>query len=120
MAMNHLAIGKRGEDIAAEFLQEQGYRILQRRYRSKLGEIDIIATKADWCVFIEVKTRKSARFGLPSEAVNYYKQGKIINTALLYLAFTGRQNCPVRFDVIEIILTPDNYKLNHIENAFGR
>ena len=118
--MNHLTIGKRGEDIAAEFLQKQGYRILQRRYRSKMGEIDIIAAKADWCVFIEVKTRRSARFGLPSEAVNYHKQGKIINTALLYLAFTGRQNCPVRFDVIEIILTADNHKINHIENAFGR
>lgn len=118
--MNHLATGELGEQMAAEFLRHQGYRILECRYRLKLGEIDIIAAHGEWLVFVEVKTRKNTTFGFPSEAVHYRKQTKIISTALQYLAFTGRQNCPIRFDVIEVLLNPGRPSINHIQNAFGR
>ena len=118
--MNHIATGEQGEQMAAEFLQKQGYRILERRFRSKLGEIDIIAKQKEVFIFIEVKTRRSTAFGMPSEAVNYRKQTKIINTALQYLAFTHNQSCPFQFDIIEVLLTAPWPSINHIPNAFGR
>ena len=118
--VNHLTTGEQGERMAADFLQHQGYTILEYRYRSKLGEIDIIATQGEWLIFVEVKTRKNTTFGYPSEAVHYRKQTKIIHTALQYLSYSGRHNSPMRFDVIEVLLIPGNHSINHIQNAFGR
>ena len=79
--MNNKHLGDRGESYAEDYLRRQGYRILTRNYRTKIGEIDLIADDHGTLVFIEVKTRSSVRYGIPSEAVNYKKKQKIIQTA---------------------------------------
>jgi len=79
-----------------------------------VGEVDIIASKDDAIVFVEVKTRNSSKYGRPCEAVNYTKQNKYRNMAGLYLQREGLENAFVRFDVIEIL----DGEINHIENAF--
>ena len=94
-----------------------GYKIVETNYKNRIGEIDIIALDKSTIVFVEVKTRLSAAFGLPQEAVNLKKQQKIFNTAQLYLMQTHQFGKPCRFDVIAI-LGDEDYKLNHIINAF--
>jgi putative endonuclease len=118
--MNHITLGEVGEAIAAEYLKKQGYKILDCRYRSRLGEIDIIVKHSSTFVFVEVKTRRSTAFGMPSEAVNVRKQQKIISTALCYLSENGAAGAACRFDIIEILLAESGAKCNHIVNAFGR
>jgi len=117
--MNHIMVGNIGEVFAAEYLSTAGYAILQRKYRLKIGEIDIIAKKNDTFIFMEVKTRRSNRCGLPAEAVTYQKQQKILNTAQCYLQKMKQSNALCRFDVMEIFLLEQNVvKYNHIIDAF--
>lgn len=106
MNMNHRAeIGKFGEDFACKYLVEQGYEIVCRNFRCRIGEIDIIAVKDNVLSFIEVKTRCSTKYGQPVLAVNLTKQKKIYRCAELYMQSKGIiLNMPVlSFDVIEII-----------------
>ncbi len=118
--MNHIEVGEIGEQAATDYLRKSGYLILARKYRSKTGEIDIIAKIKDVIVFVEVKTRRSKICGFPAEAVTYHKQHKIINTALCYLKQTGNNNAACRFDVLEILLSSrGKLEYNHIINAFG-
>lgn len=118
--MNGVEKGRRGEDFAAVFLFEQGYKIIHRNWRLKSGEIDIICEKFGTLVFCEVKSRSSLRYGSGAEAVNLYKQRKIIHTAMLYLQQYRLQNRPCRFDIIEILdIPPEKPKIRHIINAFG-
>ena len=107
-------IGNLGEEKACQYLVKKAYKILFRNFTCKLGEIDIIALNKNTIVFVEVKTRKDAEFGRPSEAVNFYKQRKIKNVAMVYLKLKGKMESHIRFDVIEVL----NDKINHIENAF--
>src|SRR5690348_10664811 len=95
-------IGNSGEEEAVNYLQKNGYKIIQKNYRCKIGEIDIIAKDSDYLVFIEVKSRKDNQYGAPGEAVNYFKQQKIIKVAQYYLMTKGIDP-NVRFDVVEII-----------------
>lgn len=119
--MNHIKVGDMGENAAAEFLQRAGYQILSRKYRSKTGEIDIIASHKGTIIFVEVKTRRSTLYGFPAESVTYTKQQKIINTALCYLHHVRKMNVSCRFDVMEILVSAEGcLKFNHIINAFGR
>lgn len=118
--MNHIATGEIGEAMAAEYLEKLGYKIVVCRYRCKAGEIDIIAKRRGIIVFVEVKTRRTTAFGLPSEAVNIRKQQKIISTALCYLSEKGEQGAACRFDIVEILLAGSRTQCNHIVNAFGR
>lgn len=106
--------GDKGEIIAQNHLKKNKFRILETNFRSKMGEIDIIAQKKEQIVFIEVKTRKSAEFGRPSEAVNSHKQWKIRKVAEEYLLKNKLTDYPCRFDVIEVL----DDEINHIENAF--
>ncbi len=113
-------IGSCGEDIASEYLRDNDYEILKRNYSFKFGEIDIIAKKDGCIVFVEVKTRKNALYGRPSEYVDFRKQKRIKRVAACYCDIV---NDDVRFDVIEILYTEHNgdFKItdiNHIENAF--
>ncbi|MBP2646003.1 MAG: protein yraN [Firmicutes bacterium] len=112
--------GLAGEKLAQEHLIQKGYKILEANYRTATGEIDIIAKTGRTLVFIEVKTRASNRYGNPAEAVTWYKQKKIIKTALWYLKQTAQVDAQVRFDVIEVWLSSAGVqtKLNHIINAF--
>jgi len=106
--------GKIGESYAVQYLIEQGYEILERNYKNKIGEIDIIAKYENRIIFIEVKARATARFGYPREAVNYYKQQKIKNVAGVYLKSKHMSDAYIRFDVIEILAD----EITHIQAAF--
>lgn len=99
--------GKKGEDLACEYLCKNGYNILCRNYRKSIGEIDIIALDNNELAFIEVKTRTSSNYGSPLEAVNSKKQKQIIKTAEYYLLETSSFDQDVRFDVLGIILSKD-------------
>lgn len=114
--MNNIEKGKLGEEIASRYIQSKGGIIIEQNYRTKIGEIDLIAKINGELVFVEVKSRSSINYGYPSEAVNYKKQRKITNVAKYYILDNSLENVSVRFDVIEIYLK--NKKINHIVNAF--
>ncbi len=108
--------GRSGEDIAANFLKNKGYEIIDRNYSTKLGEIDIIAAHEGYIVFVEVKARFDDKFGFASEAVHYVKQRKIAQVAAQYIKKFRLFDHFVRFDVIEVYTAEK--RVNHIENAF--
>ena len=126
--MNRKELGDSGEEAASRYLCNRGYEILARKYRTRLGEIDIIARQAApglgpgtaTLVFIEVKTRRSVVCGFPGEAVTYAKQRKIITTAQCYLNWIKQPEALCRFDVMEVYVLPSGVvEYNHIVNAFG-
>ena len=100
-------LGKRGEELAANYLIEHGYRIIARNYRCQLGEIDIIARDRRVLVFIEVRSNSGPCFGLPQESVSTQKRVRLRRVAEYYLQYT-RVRMPVRFDVIGIVFTGDS------------
>ncbi len=113
-------IGAWGEKTAQKYLKKKGYKIKTANYRSKFGEIDIIAEKGSTIAFVEVKLRKNENFGRACEFVTYSKQRKLRITAELWLAENKTEKIP-QFDVVEIYAPngiDGEYKLNHIENAF--
>ncbi len=110
--------GKDAETIAAKYLKKAGYKILEKNYRSGGGEIDLIAKDKNTIVFVEVKARKSDRYGHPKEAVTYRKQRKISMTALSYLKETKQENKSARFDVVAMIIKNDKTVIEVIKNAF--
>lgn len=114
---NNIKKGKMGENEAIKYLISQGYRIVDRNYRTKLGEIDIIAIKSNVLVFVEVKTRTSAKYGYPYEAVNWKKREKIYKTSLIYIKYKKMEGYQIRYDIIEVFLRKKP-RINHIENAF--
>lgn len=108
-------LGRQGEKKARKYLKSNGWKILESNYTTPFGEIDIIAKKDDTVAFIEVKTRLSDVFGIPSEAVSNERKLRYIRGANYY--FTNKIiDCTVRFDIIEVFQND----LNHIENAFGQ
>ena len=107
-------VGDKGEILAQNYLKKQKYKILDKNYRNKLGEIDIIVTKDNVVTFVEVKTRADVSFGRPCEAVTPYKQNKIRAVASYYLMMKEWSEKDVSFDVIEVI----DGEINHIKNAF--
>jgi len=110
--------GLTGEALAEIHLKQAGYRILERNYRTKLGEIDIIAKDRDTIVFIEVKTRRSEHYGSPKWAVTAKKKRKISMVALLYLKSTRQSQAKARFDVVSIGPMEENARIEIIKNAF--
>ncbi len=110
--------GEESESIAASYLKKQGYKIIEQNYRTKLGEIDIIAREKDTIAFIEVKSRKSKNFGSPKWAVTPKKQRKISMVALWYLKTTMQSNVKARFDVVSIISSKDKPSIEIVKNAF--
>ena len=108
--------GRLGEKLAAQYLQAQGYRILESRYRTRYGEADLIACTRDTLVFVEVKARTSTSHGTPAEAVTAKKQRNVTMAAMAYLHKNGCLDAPCRFDVVEVFL-PDG-QICHITNAF--
>jgi putative endonuclease len=107
-------LGMLGEESAARFLAGQGMRILERGFRSPFGELDLVAQDGDSIVFVEVKARKSSRFGHPQEAVTWTKRSHMIKAALAYLKARRVTDRPIRFDVVAI----EAGKLDHIRDAF--
>ena len=108
-------IGSWGEEVASNFLMQNGYEIVKRNFVCKQGEIDIIAKNEEYIVFVEVKTRSYTFFGNPVEAVNEHKQKNISKAAKYYLYKNWLQDCFVRFDVIYIYIMKNGYKVNHIK-----
>lgn len=108
-------LGRAGEIKAAEFLENKGYEILKKNYKTHIGEIDIVAKDGECVVFVEVKTRVNDDFGAPSEAVTYKKREKYYKVASEYLIRNELTDVPCRFDVVEI----ENGQINHIEDAFS-
>ena len=109
-----------GEDHAARYLRARGYRILERNFRARSGEVDIIAEQKGALVFVEVKARSSGEFGEPRDAVTVWKQRRIMNAARSYAARLGGGERTVRFDVVEVFITPEGRvrKVELIAGAF--
>lgn len=118
MTKQNIDLGKSGEEAAADFLKKNGYKILFRNYRTKLGEIDIIAVDKDTFCFIEVKTRHSLKFGAPSEAISGFKQRQISKAALLFLKKKNFLDKKARFDVVTVECSGRQPKVDLIKNAF--
>jgi putative transposase len=111
-------LGDQGEDLAAAALKKQGYKILERNFVTPLGEIDLIAREGKTVVVVEVKTRKSTRFGSPQEAVSVTKQQRLRRLADYYLKAKRLTEAPVRFDVVAVTLAGDVPQVEIIQNAF--
>lgn len=118
MSKENLIFGKSGENIAEEFLKKNGYKILLRNYKTKLGEIDIIASEKNTYCFIEVKTRHSDKFGLPMEAVSRVKQKQISRAALHFIKERRLFDEKARFDVVSVLYSQDFPRIELIRNAF--
>lgn len=119
MTRKSTELGIRGEDAAVAYVERLGMTVVERNWRSSAGEVDIIALDGAALVFIEVKTRRSTRAGVPEEAVSPSKQSRIVRLARAYLATSGLEPSPVRFDVIAItVLAEDRALLRHHRAAF--
>jgi putative endonuclease len=115
----NLLLGKKGEDLACEYLKRHGYRIIGRNFKFHYGELDIIAVKDDILVFIEVKTRIGKSFGLPEEAVTPRKLNEVVKTAQFFKSLHPELPESLRIDVVGIELDEnDNLKyFNHIQSV---
>lgn len=111
-------LGQDGEDIVAKKLENNGFSILNRNYRKRYGEVDLIASKEDLLLFIEVKMRKNPKFAL-EYLITTSKQKKIALVAKEYISRYNHCTKTCRFDVALIEGTKENYKLTYIPNAFG-
>jgi putative endonuclease len=113
------ALARAGEDLAARFLESHGWHVVARNVRyGRAGEIDIVAERDGVIAFVEVKTRRTDRFGTPAEAVTWRKQQRIRSLARAYLARAKPRANAVRFDVVEVRASGTTPDVTHLENAF--
>lgn len=110
-------LGRRGEDLARTHLEKAGYRVITTNFRTRCGEIDLIAREGETLVFIEVKTRSGSRFGSPFEAITERKRRQISKVALEYLSGHGGLEQPARFDVVAV-RPGASRQVEVIKNAF--
>ncbi len=108
--------GKKGEDIAAKYLETHGYRILDRNYTTDIGEVDLFVTDEHTLISVEVKSRLSLEYGTPAEAVGHEKVKKISQVTAQYIKRFRLFGVPIRFDIVEVYLADNT--VNHIKNAF--
>lgn len=114
-----MRLGAEGEAAAERFLRDRGLEILERRFRTRLGEIDLIAADGGILVFVEVKLRTGRGFGAPAEAVTPRKRARIARVAQIYLVRRGAADRRCRFDVIEVTAPPAGTpEVRHIRDAF--
>ncbi|MFH1297939.1 MAG: YraN family protein [Bacteroidota bacterium] len=116
MTANH-ELGKRGEELAAQYLKEKGYKILETNWRFHHNELDLIAENGSTLVVAEVKTRRSNALGDPEMAVTREKQRAIIRSANAYVRWK-RRDIEVRFDVVSILVQGEKVTISHIPDAF--
>ena len=109
--------GKEAEDWAVEFLISKGYAIVERNYRFKHAEIDIITKKDNWLIFVEVKMRSTTKFGFPETFVDYHQTQSILFAAENYTYKTQWEG-NVRYDIISILVANNLHEIYHIEDAF--
>ena len=119
MTKTALATGLEAEELACQFLQQQGLKILSRNFRSPRGELDVILEDGQTLVFVEIRYRKQTRFGSGAESVTHAKQTKLITTALYYLQQHPKySNRPSRFDVVSITRQTGQTEIDWIKDAF--
>jgi putative endonuclease len=118
MSDDRVALGKSGEDLACRELERRGYAILARRYRTRAGEIDVVARDGDTTVFVEVKARDGRAFGDAAEAVTGLKQWRMTRLAADYLARHRLLDTPCRFDVVAVHLESGVAVVEIFKNAF--
>lgn len=111
-------LGQKSESIATQYLKRCNYRIVEQNYRTKLGEIDIIARDGDTIVFVEVRARNSVHFGHPKESITFRKMKTISKTALLYLKQNSMLTNRARFDVLTVTGRGKERKIELFKNAF--
>lgn len=115
--MTNLQIGNFGEDLACHFLLDSGYKILERNYRIRGGEIDIVAKDGEYLVFVEVKARFNHKYGLPSESITPWKIKSLIKTAMFYVVKNKLVNSLYRIDVVTVdLIDRSNPKIELIKN----
>lgn len=126
MPARHLTTGTVGEEMATAFLREKGWRVLERNYRCRDGELDLICDDRGVLVFVEVKTRSGTVHGEPGEAVGRTKQRRMIRAASLYLSRADAWSTSCRFDLVSVVLREGRADIEHWEdiidarNALGR
>jgi putative endonuclease len=118
MTQSRIALGKIGEDLACAELERRGYEVLERRYRRRGGELDIVARDGRTVVFVEVKTREGRDFGEAAEAVTARKRWRMTQLALDYLARHRLTECACRFDVVSIHMENELPVIQLFQNAF--
>ena len=114
----HNETGKKGEDLAADFLQNEGFQILERNWKNRFEEIDIIALENELLVIVEVKTRSSLAFGKPEESVGLRKQRLLVNAAEAYIKKYNSER-ETRFDIVSVVTNGTGANIQHIRHAFS-
>ena len=107
------------ERVAAAWLAQRGWQILERRFRNGHRDPDLVAERSGGGAFIEVKTRRGKEFGHPVEAVNWRKQRELTRSAAVWIARYGGQEQLFRFDVVGVLMDGDRVRIRHVENAFS-
>ena len=115
--MAGIKIGTLGEDIACRYLVERGYKILDRNWNCRWGEIDIVAEKGSYIIFCEVKTRSSDKYGKPYESVTYYKKRSLARAIKRYIFLHNYQERSYRCDVLSILKCRGNFSISHFESV---
>jgi len=110
--------GELGERIAERWLRRQGWRVVQRRFRSGHRDIDLVVEREGTVAFVEVKARRGCRFGDPVEAVNWSKQKELVRSASVWIDRHGRPSDSYRFDVVGVLVEGDRVRIRHVPNAF--
>jgi putative endonuclease len=118
MSAGRQAFGEVGERVAERWLRRQGWRIMQRRFRSGHRDIDLVAERGGVVAFVEVKARSGIQFGDPVEAVGWRKQRELARSAMVWIDRHGRSEESYRFDVIGVWLVGERVRVRHVENAF--
>ncbi len=113
----HNDLGKKGEELAIEYLQKNEYSIVEKNYRFQKAEVDIIAQKENVLVIVEVKTRSTNYFGNPQDFVNP-KKIKLLVSAIDNYVIENDLDIEIRFDIIAVLKNKENYKIHHIKDAF--
>jgi putative endonuclease len=111
--------GELGERIAERWLRKNGWRVVQRRFRSGHRDIDLIVERNDTVAFVEVKARRGSRFGDPVEAVNWSKQKELARSASVWIDRHGRPSDSYRFDVVGVLVEGERVRIRHVPNAFS-
>ncbi|MCL6612557.1 MAG: YraN family protein [Peptococcaceae bacterium] len=120
MTREKISLGRSGEDAAVRYLRKKGLRVLERNFRCKLGELDVVAREGPCLVFVEVRTVAGTAFGTAQESVDVKKMRKVRQVAAYYIQSRKAVEMPVRFDVVAVTMNPDGHvrKIEHIVNAF--
>jgi putative endonuclease len=118
MTLERQALGKLGEELACRELEARGHEIVERRYRTERGELDIVSTHNGYVVFVEVRAKSGDDFGDPAESVNAQKQQRLVWMASDYVARHRLENTPCRFDVVAIETTVNPPRVTVFEDAF--